>query len=423
MKIPNILCSDRDGQIFDLPGYAMAGKSARTIMPIDPSQLIELPEGSQLYYLPGRKAAGYSRTNNKLTFVDDAFAVAAYIPPAYTHFLHAAYQMTDQATELPLFSFTAVGWMDDKFYVPAVRIDPQIKHQPVIFNAEEIRRKVHEKIAAFPNNRLVEHHGNKCAIEYGCANARNYFLNRWEAPIAVAGACNANCLGCISFQPKESIPSPQNRLNFLPNLDEIVGMAVPHLETAEKAIVSFGQGCEGEPLLHGELIAEAIRAIRKRTAKGILHINTNGSRPETVEKLFKAGMDSIRVSLNSTQHDLYERYYKPNNYSLDHIIESLMTARRLKKFSSINYLVFPGITDSHREVASLSNVIERTQLNLIQWRNLNIDPEWYLDEVCHDYYDDAMGLLSMMTKLRSDFPHLLFGYHNRDRDAIQEAVL
>ncbi len=417
-----MLCSDDTGTIVDLPPWDMAGMSARTVQPVQTKELIELPEGSQLFYLPGRKAVGYSKKSGKKTVIDDRCAVAAYIPPSYTQFQLAAYEMTPASPRLPLLSYTAVGWLDGKFYVPAVHIDAHIKQMPTAFDENEVRKKVHEKISAHPHNRLMAHHGLKCALEYGCPNAKNFFLGRWEAPIAVASACNANCVACISFQPKESVPSPQNRLTFLPTVDEITEMAVPHLEAAHQAIVSFGQGCEGEPLLQGPLIEDAIRKIRKKTSRGIIHVNTNGSRPDVLERLFRAGLDSVRVSMNSAQAELYHRYYLPNNYGFDDVAASLMLARKLNKFSSINYFVFPGVTDSEREADALMKLIDRVQLNLIQWRNFSIDPEWYLTEIASDYHDEGIGVKNLMTKIKKKFPLVQYGYVNKDAAAIAEFI-
>src|SRR5207237_574455 len=84
---------------------------------------------------------------------------------------------------------------------------------------------------------------------------------RWEMAIAVSPGCNARCVGCISKQEEEGLVSPQDRLTFIPNVDEIVEVAVPHLEIAEEAIVSFGQGCEGEPLLQWRRIEQAINLL------------------------------------------------------------------------------------------------------------------------------------------------------------------
>ncbi|MBN9274491.1 MAG: radical SAM protein, partial [Mesorhizobium sp.] len=176
---------------------------------------------------------------------------------------------------------------------------------------------------AYPHNRLVEHLANNCTLTYHCPAARNYFIGRWECPIPISPACNANCIGCISFQPQEeTIYSAQDRLTFKPTAAEVVEYTVPHLETAPYPIVSFGQGCEGEPLLMWETIREAIIEIRKHTQKGSININTNGSKPDAVEELMKAGLNSIRVSLNSVRPEIYTKYYLPNNYKFEDIRES-----------------------------------------------------------------------------------------------------
>ena len=51
----------------------------------------------------------------------------------------------------------------------------------------------------------------------------------------------------------------------MPSVAEISQLAVSHLETADNPIVSFGQGCEGEPLLQAETIDKAIKRIRSKT--------------------------------------------------------------------------------------------------------------------------------------------------------------
>jgi len=77
--------------------------------------------------------------------------------------------------------------------------------------------------------------------------------------------------------------------------------------------VSFGQGCEGEPLINGDLLCRAVRLVREKTIRGTINLNTNASRPQAVEKLVDAGLDSIRVSVNSFREVLYNAYYRPRD--------------------------------------------------------------------------------------------------------------
>src|SRR5690606_16005781 len=215
---------------------------------------------------------------------------------------------------------------------------------------------------------------------------------------------------CISFQPQEeSIPSTQDRLTFKPTPEEIVEFTVPHLQTAPFPLVSFGQGCEGEPLLMWETISKAIAEIRRHTPNGSININTNGSRPAAVKALCEAGLNSIRVSTNSARKHIYEPYYRPNNYVFEDIVESLKVVRSYGGWTSINYFVFPGMTDSAEEYEALRKLIRDTGLNMIQWRNFNIDPDWYMGKIGAHETGECLGVKQLMSLIREEFPRLKFG--------------
>lgn len=257
-------------------------------------------------------------------------------------------------------------------------------------------------------------------MTYNCPAARNFAMSRWECPVPASPACNANCVGCVSFQPEdESIVSPQDRLTFKPTVEEIVEFTVPHLQTAPFPIISFGQGCEGEPLLMWETIREAILEIRKHTDRGSININTNGSKPAAVAALCEAGLNSIRVSMNSARTEIYTPYYRPNNYVFEDLLESLRVAKAHGAWTSINYFVFPGMTDTEAEYEALRSLIQSTGLNMIQWRNFNIDPDWYLGKINVQDPGPCMGVLQMMELLREEFPDLKFGYFNPPMERIK----
>ncbi|MFL5789481.1 MAG: radical SAM protein, partial [Flavisolibacter sp.] len=187
---------------------------------------------------------------------------------------------------------------------------------------------------------------------------------------------------------------------------------VPQLETAAYPIISIGQGCECEPLLMWETIREAILEIRRHTNKGSININTNGSKPDAVRALCEAGLNSIRVSTNSARREVYMPYYRPNNYEFKDIIESLKIVREYGGWTSINYFVFPGITDSIEEYEALRKLIKDTDLRMIQWRNFNIDPDWYLGKTNISETGEVLGIKQLMELIKEEFPHLKFGYFN-----------
>lgn len=410
---PYILYSDGNGNIFEDTTMLTTGRSGWDAWPIEPDEWIELPEGGSLYELPGRRGIGLNAVTGEMGLCDKGWAVAAFIPPAHTGFYLAAYETMPDAPTLPLFCYTAVGWLDGKFYVPATRIEQDIRQECAGFDDKKVKQGVKQLVEAYPHNRLVKHLADNCALTYHCPAARNYFMGRWECPIPSSPACNANCLGCISFQPEEeSIVSTQDRLRFKPTAAEIVEYTVPHLETAPFPIVSFGQGCEGEPLLMWETIRDSIIEIRKHTPKGSININTNGSKPDAVRELCKAGLNSIRVSTNSAQEKLYTPYYRPNNYVFEDIIESLKVVHEFGGWTSINYFVFPGMTDSADEYEALRKLIRDTNLKMIQWRNFNIDPDWYLGRLGITDTGECLGVKQLQELIHEEFPHLKYGYFN-----------
>ena len=126
----------------------------------------------------------------------------------------------------------------------------------------------------------------------------------------------------------------------------------------------------------------------------------------------EAGLNSIRVSTNSARKHIYEPYYRPNNYVFEDIVESLKTVRNYGGWTSINYFVFPGMTDSMEEYEALRVLIRETDLRMIQWRNFNIDPDWYLGKINVTDTGEAMGVKKLMQLIHEEFPRLKFGYFN-----------
>ena len=412
-QLPYLMYSDGKGGIFEDETLYVTGRSGWDALPIPIDEFILLPKGGQLYELPGRRGIGLDVLTGQMRVCEKGWAVAAFIPPAHTGLYIAAYETAKDAPTLPLFCYTAAGWQADKIYVPAVRIEKDIRQESEGFDESKIELGLTTLLKNYSQNRLIKHLAENCCQTYTCPAARNLFMGRWECPVPVSPACNANCIGCISFQPSdEAIVSTQDRLTFKPTAAEIVEFTVPHLQTAPYPIISFGQGCEGEPLLMWETIKESIIEIRKHTLNGSININTNGSMPKAVKELCMAGLTSIRVSTNSARPEIYTPYYRPNNYEFADIVESLKVAASMGAWTSINYFVFPGMTDNIEEYEALRKLIIDTDLKMIQWRNFNIDPDWYLGKIGVVDTGECMGIKQMLELIQEEFPNLKFGYFN-----------
>lgn len=408
---PYLLYADKSGNIFEDTSLLAVGRSGNSFFIPELSDFIQIPEGSDLFHIPGRKPIGYNPITKKYEVCKKGSAVAAFSAPAYTLYAHAAWENSPNAVRLPLYAYSAVGWYRGRFYIPAQRIDSDIRQDADQFDQKIVTKNAKKFLKQMPENRLVKHLSH-CALVYFCPAARNYFLNRWEAPLPTSPSCNSRCMGCISFQPKaHEICSTQQRITFVPTPQEIAEIAVKHIESAPNPVVSFGQGCEGEPLMVWETLRDAIILIRKQTQKGIINLNTNASNPTAIDELCKVGLQSIRVSINSSREDIYNAYYNPKGYTFSQVMESISVARSHKAWVSLNYFVFPGVTDTQEEFDALLDLLNTRKPNMIQWRNFNIDPDWYLSSIPLQSFN-LLGIKNAIANIKSKFPYMYHGYFN-----------
>lgn len=419
-RLPSLVFANAQGEIEDFPELTMAGRSGAWFFQPELTDIIALPEGSELFVLPGRLPIGFDpRSGDPVLLDHDPYApgtsiqaVAAFMAPAHTALYSAAFEKSSPDLDhLPLFAYTAMGWLDDRFWVCAFRSDDDIRQESSGFNPGLIKKKTTKKMKAHPGNRLIQHLG-KCSLTYSCPAAKNYFLGRFEAPLPTSPGCNARCVGCISLQPSGCCPSTQERIRFVPSPAEIAEVAVHHLITAQRPVVSFGQGCEGEPLLQEKTIEKAIRLIRKQTDKGTINLNSNASLPEAVGRLAEAGLDSIRVSMNSARKGCHTLYYRPEGFSFKNVLESILAMKKAGRFVSLNYFILPGFTDDPEEFDALCDLVDLYRPDLIQLRNLNMDPDWYFETVSHQGRPKPMGMRRWLQLMRQRFPELRFGYYN-----------
>jgi pyruvate-formate lyase-activating enzyme len=352
--------------------------------------LIEAPPGTVEMILPGRRpltTAGPSRRR---------FALAAILPAGYTRALLPAYAQEANAPALPLFGYTFAAVVDDRLHVAAVQTDESEDWQPRYFAEGELETMLHARIATDPGNRVLQQVA-LCSREYGCFTAQNVFLERGEAALPVSPRCNARCVGCISEQ--EALPAPQTRIVFETDVDDLARVAIHHLERVEDGIVSFGQGCEGEPLLRAITIARAIERIREERSNGTINLNTNGSLPSALERCIDAGLQSVRISLNSFRHRVYAAYYRPLGYGLDDVLASVELAVRRGLRVSLNLLTHPGITDDAAEIEAATAFLRRVSVAMVQTRTLNIDPHWYFSTVGRP--ERPIGMRNAIEAMRS----------------------
>ena len=421
MNLPHLLFSDQKGKIHKHPFLKMAASSLNLFKVPASADLIKLPPGSTLFYLPRRAPVGFNEETGQFTpffeFKDKpAYAVASFIIPAYLRFYNPAVVKADKC-KLPLWAYTACGMLGKDVYVTAKRIDRRIRQSPRFYKNSLIKKQVKIFLNDLPRNRLCLHLAN-CALNYNCLAAKNFFLKRWEAPVPTSRFCNARCVGCLSYQESDCEAS-HSRINFRPSVSEIYEVVYRHLACAREAVVSFGQGCEGEPLLEADLIAEAIAKVRQKISSGTINMNTNASLPDKIDLLCRAGIDSFRVSLNSPQEKFYNLYFRPGSYKFRDVIRSIEIAKKHNKFVSVNLFVFPGFSDSKEQIKALLAFVKNTGVDMLQMRNLNIDPDFYFETLgCKDF--SPKGISFLVSVLNKEFPRLKIGYFNLPKEKFKK---
>jgi len=422
--MPKLVYADAKGNIYDHPELCMAGMNGNQATLPENMELIPLPEDSRLFTMPGMPPVAWDNTKMAFVSVPEVRegrrsqriqAVSAFMAPGYMRTLLPACDYSSRNDHLPLWSYTAVGWDEDRecFVVAATKVDANPNWLPANYDDRTLDPLVRKLLKEMPDNRMLEQLA-RCAVDYHCFAAKNLFYRRWEAPLPTSPVCNAACLGCISLQASDYCPSNQERISFVPTPEELCEIAVPHLEQAEQAIVSYGQGCEGDPIMQADTIAEATRRMKQATSRGTINFNSNGSMPDRIAMLCESGMDSFRFSMNSVREDIYNLYYRPRSYSFSDVVQSVKISKQAGRFTMINYLVSPGVTDAPEEVDALLKFVADTGIDMIQLRNLSIDP---------DFYNQAMGVTGrgigmyrLLQRLKQEFPHLQFGYYNRTRE-------
>ncbi|CAN2045170.1 Radical SAM protein [Candidatus Magnetomoraceae bacterium gMMP-1] len=414
------VAADHNGNIFELEGYAAVGRSGIFLNPLKIKDAVPMPYGSELMYLPDRIPILYNKKTRKMELMHEnpyepgkpLFPVAVFNSPGYVLTNVSAFEERSKATPLPLFSYGAAGCTENGFYSSAVQVEWENRQDLRLMPINKVKQGVKRLRKEMPKNRLCRHLEN-CALVYGCPAGKNFFLKRYEAPLPTSKHCNARCLGCISLQKESEISCSQKRIDFTPSSEEIAEVALEHIKNVNKSVVSFGQGCEGEPLLAFKVIEPAIRMIRSITSKGTINLNTNASMPDFLEKLFDAGLDSIRVSINSVQEKYYNAYFRPISYKFSNVLKSIELAEKYKKFISINYLNCPGFTDSPAEAEAFLSFLKIHPINMIQWRNLNFDPLRYYHAMFGDKIQEKpLGIKELLKKIKADLPEIKYGYFN-----------
>jgi wyosine [tRNA(Phe)-imidazoG37] synthetase (radical SAM superfamily) len=413
--------ADSAGAVYDHPHLLAAARSGGDV--VRPAgRPLALPEGGALCVLPGRRPVGFDPETGEPVVLKEfrigrrsivPVAVGATLPPGYTRTLLPAAARPALGVAgvpvLPQWAYTAAAHSAEGPVAWALHTDRRGHWDPARHSTADLAGLVEERLCRADNP--VYRQLARCALQWSCFTAQNTFYGRDEGAIPSSAACNARCVGCLSETAEGMPPSSHDRILRAPTAEEMADVGAAHLASASgRTMVSFGQGCEGEPLLRWKEIARAIRLMRERTSRGSINVNTNGSLPDALAELADAGLDAVRISLNAASPDLYAAYYRPVSYSLADVEATMRVARKKGLYLALNLLVFPGVTDREEEVDRLAALVRRVGADQVQARSLAMDPDVYW-EIARDRggRGPALGVPALLRALRAARPGLVIG--------------
>jgi pyruvate-formate lyase-activating enzyme len=164
---------------------------------------------------------------------------------------------------------------------------------------------------------------------------------------------------------------------------------------------------DGDPSLNADVLSQAIQKIRERTDQGTININSNAGYTNGIKQLCEVGLDAMRVTIFSCRNDNYNRYHRPRNYSLPDVGNSIIYAKEKGLQVSLNLLTFPGFTDREEEIESLLEFVRKHKVDMIQLRNLNIDPELLFKHIPAG--GEVLGINNLIHILHQELPDQKIG--------------
>jgi pyruvate-formate lyase-activating enzyme len=395
--------ADRSGRILVADHPALAFDGVRTV-PFD--EAIPLPVDAEVFPIE-REALASERSGRPRRLGAGRLTASALLPPGYLRTLLPAYIDEPGKPDLAPRPYAAVAADESGALVTAaVEIQRTPEHDRTSYPKAEVATKVADGLRAHPGDRLVRQLA-RCAREYGCHAAANAFYGRWECALPIAAPSNERPPASVSLK-RDGEAAPTETAAFHPTAEEVAAFAVAHLERGG-ASVGFGRACEGEPLLVGREVEDAIAQIRNRTREGRIHMDTNGSLPAGLRRLRSAGLDSVCVRIISARAATYETLHGPDGYRFADVRASLRLAAELRLAVSVLVLVLPGVFDRVEELSELIAVLsELPNGSALVVRDLHADPLRALARV-QSRGVEPLGIAPALARIKDEVPQVRVG--------------
>lgn len=180
-------------------------------------------------------------------------------------------------------------------------------------------------------------------------NGQQISLDGVLLQLEVTNACNHKCMFC----PNVESHRPKKMIDF--ELAKRVMKERADFLGADKRICFH---MNGEPLLYKRL--PELVEYSKKLGYEYSFITTNGSlaNEELLTRLFEAGLDSIKFSINAGSRETYKKIHGADNY--ENAINALKFSWKYRKETGKNYKIFVscvGVKQNYKELEKFNQLV------------------------------------------------------------------
>lgn len=381
-NIPNLVFSDKRGNIYDHPTLKMCCRTNNfTIVPYE-SELEELPKHTKLKYIENAKPLAYEPETAKIIEFDAGFTVYTSTPKGFLRTALPAFRKPENFNYIKD-SYAAIGFWEDKFYFSGIKIDLLTSDITEHISMKNILQKFQEK------NPLIKHFSTL---------SKNIF----EKIENLTPFGNELILDTFFIKDNRS--------------EDIVEMINILNENQEDLIITFSNLAQDNIIIK---ISDVIKRINKNNNL-TLNIEPYIINIDTFKPILNSDIDLVTVNIssfnNKIAHDILGFQQEYETY-LDNAQKLIDIAGRYDFEIVLNLNILPGFTDILSNVESFVDFLSTYNLNFVKFSNMEDNFEMFYNTK-HVLQEEILGIRNMLKYIKKNYKTVKFGAFTRSKKYI-----
>lgn len=382
-NIPNLLFADKNGNIYDHPTLKMTGKTnSFDIVPYE-TELTELPSKHKINFLEGAVPLGYDQEKARIVEFEGGFPVYITPPKGYIRVLMPSFKMLKNTNMLHE-EYTAVGFTDDTFYFPGIKVDILTEDITEILSFKDIIAKFDQT-----NNRLIKNFLKMSRKTFGEVETLTPFGNEIILDFKYLGEvksseiyelidiyCREQKLPVVTFR---NVSSSENSFDSFIEVLRLCSKLSPLTINVDNPILPNAQ------------------------IKKILEYQ-----PHSITIPLISPSDSFLVKNVSLALGLGEKH-NDNVQKITEIFEKYGT------HIFINLLTLPGFTDRSGNVQNIVDFLNTYRINSLKLSNMKTDISTVFQGE-ESLKEELLGIRTMLKMLKKSCKGLRFSVFGRHKD-------